>query len=280
MKLIEKDIELLITKEELLSLQKELRLIYGYDFKNYATASLKRRVSRFMRYSKIISFLELKYRLGTEEEFFNYFLEEVTVNVTEMFRDPSFFRAIREQVIPQLKTYPNIRIWHAGCSTGEEVYSMAILLEEEGLLERSLLYATDINQHVLEQAKSMKFNIDLMSDYASNYLAAGGKEEFSKYYTAQYGKAVFNDRLKQRMVFSTHNLVNDQSFNEFNLVICRNVLIYFNRELQDNVIGLFTNSVSPLGFLALGSKESLSFSKHEEHYNKIDGKMKIWQKKR
>ena len=213
-----------------------------------------------------------------DELYFNHFLEEVTVNVTEMFRDPIFFKSLRENVLPHLKTYPLIRIWHAGCSTGEEVYSLAILLKEEGLLERTLLYATDINQHVLEAAQSGAFSIESMTEYTRNYIKSGGKKDFSSYYSAKYGKAIFSSELKNRMVFSTHNLVTDQSFNEFNLIVCRNVLIYFNPLLQNKVVNLFNDSLSESGHLALGSKESIRFTTIESNFKNVDIKQKIWQK--
>ena len=252
---------------------------YGYDFSDYSKASLRRRVSRLIMDDHLPSVAELRFRLINDETYFNHFLEEVTVNVTEMFRDPLFFKALRDIVLPQLKTYPRIRIWHAGCATGEEVYSMAILLKEEGLLDRSLLYATDINQHVLEKAKAGTFPIDDMKQCTINYQKAGGTHTFSDYYTAKYGKVIFNTDLKKRMVFSTHNLQADQSFNEFNLILCRNVMIYFNRGLQEKVIGLFHESLPALGYLALGSKETVNFTNLKTHFETVDAKQKIWRKK-
>jgi chemotaxis protein methyltransferase CheR len=274
----DKETDILLGDAELSILLTDVEKKYGYDFNNYSKASLKRRVSRLLMKDRISSFVELRFKLMEDEMYFNHFLEEITVNVTEMFRDPLFFKSLRENVFPQLSTYPLIRIWHAGCSSGEEVFSMAIMLEEEGLLDRSLLYATDINQLVLENAQRGEFPIEYMKVYTENYIKAGGKKEFSSYYTAKYGKALFNDNLKKRMVFSTHNLGADQSFNEFNLVVCRNVLIYFNRDLQDKVIGLFNDSLPNLGYLALGSKESLSFSNYNMNFKTIDKKHRIWQK--
>ena len=256
----------------------ELVTLYGYDFSNYSKASLRRRINRIVNKDKIVSIAEFRYKLVHDELYFNHFLEEVTVNVTEMFRDPIFFKSLRENVLPHLKTYPLIRIWHAGCSTGEEVYSLAILLKEEGLLERTLLYATDINQHVLESAQSGAFSIENMTEYTRNYIKSGGKKDFSSYYSAKYGKAIFSSELKNRMVFSTHNLVTDQSFNEFNLIVCRNVLIYFNPLLQNKVVNLFNDSLSESGHLALGSKESIRSTTIESNFKNVDIKQKIWQK--
>lgn len=258
----------------------EILKLYGYDFSNYSKASLRRRINRIVNKEKIVSIAEFRYKLVNDELYFNHFLEEVTVNVTEMFRDPHFFKSLRENVIPILTNAPLIRIWHAGCSTGEEVYSLAILLKEEGLLERSLLYATDINQNVLETAQSGEFSIESMAEYTSNYIESGGKKDFSSYYSSKYGKAIFTSELKNRMVFSTHNLVTDQSFNEFNLIVCRNVLIYFNPLLQNKVVNLFNDSLTDSGHLALGSKESIRFTTIASNFKNVDSKQKIWQKKK
>ena len=269
-----------VDDDEIALILAEVLKLYGYDFSNYSKASLRRRINRIVNKEKIVSIAEFRYKLVNDELYFNYFLEEVTVNVTEMFRDPFFFKSLREDVIPFLKNVPLIRIWHAGCSTGEEVYSLAILLKEEGLLERSLLYATDINQHVLEAAQSREFSIESMTEYTRNYIESGGKKDFSSYYSAKYGKAIFSSELKNRMVFSTHNLVTDQSFNEFDLIVCRNVLIYFNPLLQNKVVNLFNDSLSDSGYLALGSKESIRFTTIASNFNSVDSKQKIWQKKK
>lgn len=253
---------------------------YGYDFSDYSQASFKRRIHRVMFKYSILNFNELRGRLHDDELFFNSFLEEITVNVTEMFRDADFYKALRTEVIPELSTYPFIRIWHAGCSTGEEVYSMAILLKEAGLLQRSLLYATDINQNVLEKAASLKFPLELVKTYTENYINSGGAFDFSDYYTFENGKALFQQEFRNRIVFSPHNLVLDRSFNEFNLILCRNVLIYFNRDLQDRVLALFSESLSPLGFLALGNKESIDFTSSMNDFEVIDKQQKIWRKKK
>jgi chemotaxis protein methyltransferase CheR len=198
--------------------------------------------------------------------------------VTAMFRDPGFYRAFRDIAIPLLRTWPFIRIWHAGCSTGEEVYSMAILLSEEGLYERSRIYATDINDVVLQQAKAGIFPLNRMQEYTENYIRAGGKQSFSEYYTAKYDGALFSPSLTRNVVFSQHNLVTDRSFSEFNVIFCRNVLIYFDRELQDRVHALFYESLSMFGVLALGSKETLRFSKYEPCYEKLHAREKMYRK--
>ncbi|MGJ1195600.1 CheR family methyltransferase [Sphingobacterium spiritivorum] len=267
----------IIKNDELEMLLADVSALYGYDFTQYSRASLKRRINRICLIDKFTSFAELRYRVLNHPEYLQRFIEEITVNVTEMFRDPSFYKALRENVFPQLGTYPFIRIWLAGCSTGEEVYSMAIMLKEANLYHRSLLYATDINPGVLEKARKGIFPISQMKQYSENYILSGGKSDFSKYYTANYDVVKFNEDLKEKMIFSTHNLVSDSSFNEFQLVICRNVLIYFDKELQNKVFRLFDDSLDSLGFLALGSKETLRFSALESRYKQLDAE-KIWRK--
>ena len=252
--------------------------IYGYDFTGYSRASVKRRIGRLIVLDKFTSFAELRYRVRTNADYFHRFVEEITVNVTEMFRDPSFYRALRDNIIPVLATHPFIRIWHAGCSTGEEVYSLAILLKEANLLHKSLLYATDINPGVLEKARKGIFPLSGMKQYSENYILSGGRAAFSGYYTAKYDWAKFDDELKSKMIISTHNLVSDRSFNEFQLILCRNVLIYFDRNLQDQVLTLFDESLDKLGFLALGAKENLKFSVIRKNYTQPDKKEKIWRK--
>ncbi|QQS96147.1 CheR family methyltransferase [Sphingobacterium spiritivorum] len=267
----------IIKNDELEMLLADVSALYGYDFTQYSRASLKRRINRICLIDKFTSFAELRYRVLNHPEYLQRFIEEITVNVTEMFRDPSFYKALRENVFPQLGTYPFIRIWLAGCSTGEEVYSMAIMLKEANLYHRSLLYATDINPGVLEKARKGIFPISQMKQYSENYILSGGKSDFSTYYTANYDVVKFNEDLKEKMIFSTHNLVSDSSFNEFQLVICRNVLIYFDKELQNKVFRLFDDSLDSLGFLALGSKETLRFSALESRYKQLDAE-KIWRK--
>jgi chemotaxis protein methyltransferase CheR len=251
---------------------------YGYDFSQYSKASLQRRILSFYLKGRFTSYAEFRNRLFSDANFFIYFVEEVTVNVTEMFRDPAFYKVLREKILPVLSTYPFIRIWHAGCSTGEEVYSMAIMLKEAGILHKSLLYATDLNPTVVESAKSGIFKVSSMQQYSENYINSGGQKDFSIYYRANYNLAKFDDELKARMVFSTHNLVSDSSFNEFQLILCRNVLIYFEKQLQSRVLELFDKSLDNLGFLALGSKESIKFSSIASKYIPFDAKEKIWRK--
>lgn len=222
--------------------------------------------------------MEMQNRLLQDAVYFMYFVESITVNVTEMFRDASFYLALREKILPILATYPFIRIWHAGCSTGEEVYSLAILLKEAGLQAKSISYATDINPSVLEKARKGIFPLSSMKQNSENYIRSGGQLDFSSYYHAQNNLAKFDKSLSAKMVFSTHNLVTDSSFNEFQLILCRNVLIYFDRDLQAKVFQLFDKSLESLGFLALGTKESLRFSSIAAHFIQVSTKEKIWRK--
>lgn len=256
----------LIKDDELEILLNDVLELYGYDFTQYSKASIKRRVNRICLLDKFTSFAELRYIIRNHSSYLQRFVEEVTVNVTEMFRDPNFYKTLREDILPQLATSPFIRIWLAGCSTGEEVYSMAILLKEANLYHRSLLYATDINPDVLERAREGMFPMRMMKTYSENYILSGGTKDFSSYYTANYNFARFNDDLKEKMIYSTHNLASDRSFNEFQLIVCRNVLIYFDKNLQTKVFKLFDESLEPLGFLALGSKETIRFSDLEKNY--------------
>jgi chemotaxis protein methyltransferase CheR len=223
---------------------------------------------------------ELQARILHEPPMMEKLLLDLSINVTAMFRDPSFYRAFREHVIPLLRTYPFIRLWHAGCATGEEVFSMAILLQEEGLYERCRIYATDINEVVLQKAREGIFPLDRMQEYTENYIAAGGRRAFSDYYLAKYGGALFSPALTKNVVFSLHNLVTDRSFAEFNVILCRNVLIYFDKTLQARVHGLFYGSLAKFGVLVLGSKESLRFSPYEECYEQLNGPEKIFRKVR
>lgn len=268
----------MIQSAELKDLLESIRYNYGYDFTEYAEASVIRRITHFMKANKIGTVQELGKILQSEESAFARFVLEFTVNVTEMFRDPSFYKSLREKVLSRLATYPVIKVWIAGCSTGEEVYSMAILLKEEGLLDRSMIYATDINQRALQAAKEGIYRMDLMKAYTSNYQKAGGKTSFSDYYTAKYDSAMIDKSLKQNVVFSIHNLAVDSSFNEFQLILCRNVLIYFNQSLQNKVINLFYNSLSPFGYLALGSKESLLFSDRQKEFSDVEKREKIYRR--
>ena len=250
---------------------------YGYDFAGYSHASFKRRLERVYQMGDFVSFQEFLYKIKSDTDYLTYVIEEITVNVTEMFRDPAFYKVLREEILPSLSSKPFIRIWHAGCSTGQEVYSMAILLQEEELLSKSIIYATDLNQTVLENGKKGLFPLKLMKEYSENYRIAGGKKDFSEYYIANYGYAKFDEGLSKKMVFSQHNLVSDSSFNEFDLILCRNVMIYFDKDLQDRVLHLFDSSLAPLGYLALGTKETLSFTSVYKNYEQVR-KEKVWKK--
>ena len=250
---------------------------YGYDFAGYSRASFKRRVLRLYALDKIVSFAEFRYMIRSDAGYFNRFLEQVTINVTEMFRDPEFYKCLREEVLPNLGTYPFIRIWVAGCSTGEEAYSLAIVLKELKLLRKSLIYATDINSFVLEKGSKALFPMNKMKLYSENYIESGGREDFSTYYTANYTLAKFNEKLREKIVFSTHNLVSDASFNEFQLILCRNVMIYFDRELQYKVFTLFDDSLDTFGYLALGTKETISEKPFLKKFKRV-GNSKIWRK--
>lgn len=267
-----------VQDEDIIILLNDLLELHGYDFTDYSKASLKRRINRLFTLDRFPSFAEFRYRLKHDPSYVRRFIEQITVPVTEMFRDPGFYKVLREEVLPVLGTYPVIRIWHAGCATGEEVYSMAILLKEANLLHKSLLYATDINPEVLERARAGIFPLTLIKQYTENYINSGGKQDFSSYYSANYDHAKFDGSLSTKMIFSTHNLVSDRSFNEFQLILCRNVLIYFDRQLQTRVFELFTDSLDNLGFLALGSKETLRFSTVAPNYKAVSAKEKIWRK--
>jgi chemotaxis protein methyltransferase CheR len=234
--------------------------VYHYDFRGYAAASLKRRLRTALLRFECQTLSQLQDRLINEPGFFGSLLNFLTVPVSEMFRDPGYFRAIREQVVPLLRTYPSIKVWVAGCSTGEEVYSLAILLREEGLLERTLIYATDINPQTLEKAQAGVYDVDRIAAFTDSHQRSGGRSSLSDYYVAAYGRAVFDKSLRRRVVFSDHSLATDSVFAEVQLVSCRNVLIYFNRELQDRALRLFREALCRKGFLGIGSKESIRFS--------------------
>lgn len=251
---------------------------YGFDFRSYAYASLKRRLWKRIEAEDLGTVSALQDRALHEPEMMEKLLLDLSINVTAMFRDPGFYQAFRTEVVPLLRTYPFLRIWHAGCSTGEEVFSMAILLQEEGLLEKARIYATDINEVVLQHARAGIFPLDRMQEYTRNYLDAGGKHDFSGYYTAMYDGARFTPKLTENVVFSQHNLVTDRSFAEFNVIICRNVMIYFDRSLQQRVHALFHSSLVPFGILGLGSKETLRFSGFEDSYETVDARQKIYRR--
>ena len=252
---------------------------YGYDFRSYARASIKRRIDATLSSFGLANLSDLQRLILYDENAFNKLLLNLSINVTEMFRDPEFYRAVRQKVIPLLKTYPFIKIWHAGCSTGEEVYSLVILLKEEGLSGKFQIYATDFNELVLKKAKQGIFSLDRIKEYTLNYQKAGGLESFADYYTAHYDHAKIDDSLKKNIVFADHNLATDGAFGEMNLIMCRNVLIYFNRNLQNRAFGLFYDSLSHFGFLCLGTKEDLNFTQYANKFEVIAPKEKIYRKR-
>jgi chemotaxis protein methyltransferase CheR len=251
---------------------------YGYDFRNYSYPSIRRRIWHRIAAEKLTSIALLQEKVLRDQNCMNRLFYDFSINVTEMFRDPLFFLSIRLNVIPVLRTYPFIRIWIAGCSTGEEAYSLALLLAEENLLKKSRIYATDMNKNVLKQAEQGIFSLKDMKLNTDNYIKAGGKRSFSEYYKVVSNGAVFHSSIKERLVFAQHNLVTDKSFNEFHLILCRNVLIYFNRDLQDHVHDLFYKSLINFGYLGLGNKESIRFSRHAQHYADLDVQEKIYRK--
>ncbi|MFA4866929.1 MAG: protein-glutamate O-methyltransferase CheR [Pedobacter sp.] len=265
-----------ISYEELDSLVAFIKNVHGFDFADYSAASLKRRVSRIMELQKL-SLFDLRTLLTNDEAYFELFLIEVTVNVTEMFRDPSFYKSVATNIIPYLKSYQRIKVWNAGCSTGEELYSFAILFSEENLYERCFFYGTDINTDVLEHARNGIYNLQKMKQYSENFQRTGTTNTLSNYYTAKYDAASINHSLKKNILFSIHNLASDSVFNEFQVISCRNVLIYFNTDLQKRVIELFYNSLANFGFLCLGSKETLR-STELGRFKIIDKKNNIYQK--
>lgn len=261
---------------ELKLLLQAVHLKYGYDFNNYSKAHLKRRIMHRLNLSGLSTISELQNKILWDKDFYNTFLQDLSINVTEMFRDPEFYLAFRKKIIPDLSTYAHLKIWHAGCSTGEEVYSLAIILKEENLLHKCQIYATDFNNRVLEFAKQGIYNKKDMELYSRNYVESGGKAQLSDYYTSKYGSVLFDHSLVKNAVFADHNLVTDGVFAEVNLVFCRNVLIYFDKTLQNKVLNLFLNSLSNRGFLCLGTKESLRFSTVEGNFDIIDKKYKIY----
>ena len=243
--------------QEFKDLLESIRFVYGYDFTDYAEASVKRRIDQFMKTRKITALEKLGKMILQDERLFEEFVQELSVTVTEMFRDPFFYKSLKENVLKRLATYPFIKVWIAGCATGEEIYSVAILLQEEGLLNRSVIYATDINQKSLQIAKEGIYPVENIKAYTDNYQKAAGARAFSEYYKSKYNSVMFDKSLKQNIVFAAHNLAVDRSFNEFQLIICRNVLIYFNQQLQNKVISLFYDSLCPFGFLGLGNKDRI-----------------------
>lgn len=253
---------------------------WGYDFRGYARGSLNRRIKVAMSregVSTISAFQDLVLRDAACME---RFVATLSIHVTSMFRDPRFFAALRDTVVPMLRTYPFIRVWIAGCASGEEVYSTAILLEEEGIYDRCRIYATDLSDAIVDRASNGIFALSSMRSYTQNYQASGGKRDFSGYYTARYENAIIKQSLKRNIVFATHNLVSDTSFNEFNLILCRNVMIYFARPLQNQVFALLHKSLSRLGVLGLGKKEALRYSGIEHHYEELSEELKLYRRVR
>ena len=251
---------------------------YGFDFREYAPASLRRRVWRRVHAEGLTTISALQDKLLHDPAAMERLLLDLSINVTAMFRDPTFYSTFREKVVPLLRTYPFTRIWIAGCSTGEEVYSLAILLLEEGLYDRTRVYATDINEAVLDRARAGVFPLDKMREYTKNYINAGGRRAFSEYYLAKYDGAQFQRSLVDNVVFAQHNLVSDRSFNEFNVIICRNVMIYFDRTLQERVHRLFYDSLVMFGVLALGAKETIKLSRFDGCYEDLDANERLYKK--
>jgi chemotaxis protein methyltransferase CheR len=263
---------------ELRMLVEAVYLKYNYDFRDYTGASQKRRVLVALREMECATVSELQAKVLHQPEAFARLLHYLTIPFTEMFRDPEYHAALRSQVVPHLRTYPSLKLWVAGCSTGEEVYSLAILLHEEGLLERSIVYATDINPESLDAARRGVFPLDRMRLYTENYQKAGGKRAFSDYYTAAYGGALFERFLMENVTFADHSLATDSVFSETHFISCRNVMIYFNRRLQDRVLGLFHDSLCHRGFMALGSKESIDFSTYANRFEPVARRERIFRK--
>lgn len=268
-----------ITDVQLAALLEVMYQEYGYDFRQYAQAHIRRRVYNRVTLAGISDWEELKRKLAEDRQFASQLIQDFSITVTEMFRDPEFYRTLRELVIPVLKTYSFIRVWHAGCSTGEEVYSLAILLKEEGLYERCTLYATDFNQAAIDKAREGIYPLEAVREYSSNYKKAGGLKSLPDYYTADSNHVIMNQGLQKNIVWANHNLVTDGVFAEVHLILCRNVLIYFNRELQNKVHHLFHGSLVNGGMLCLGSKESLRFADHEPNYTGLETRQRIFKKK-
>lgn len=252
---------------------------YGFDFRDYALASLRRRIRRRMEAEQLSSVAELQAALLAHPDLMERLLLDFSINVSGLFRDPPFFLCLRQKVVPLLQTYPFARCWIAGCSAGEEVYSLAILLREEGLTERTRIYATDFNEAVVQKAKTGIFPIDRMRTYTANYQQAGGTDAFAEYYTAAHGSVRFDPSLTRNVIFAQHNLATDASFNDFHVILCRNVMIYFNSTLQDRVHDLLYDSLVPRGILGLGAKESLKFKAHEADFEPLDESQKLYRRK-
>jgi len=271
------DTAVVISHPQITELIDLVKRVHGFDFSGYTKASLKRRVTRIMQLKKF-SFYDLKHILVNDQPFFQEFLEEITVNVTEMFRDPVFYKAVNSQVVPYLSTYQHSKIWVAGCSTGEEVYSLAILMREAGLSAKAFIYGTDINTEVLREARKGIYSLRNIKSYAENYQLSGLMGSISDHFTILYDAASIHNELKQNTLFSVHNLVSDGVFNEFQLISCRNVFIYFETELQERILELFYKSLCPLGYLCLGSKETIRSDAFKKKFKVINQKENIYQK--
>jgi chemotaxis protein methyltransferase CheR len=267
----------IITAPQLKELIDLIKKIHGFDFSDYTEASFKRRLARIMMLKKL-DFYDLKHVLVNNPKFFQEFLEEITVNVTEMFRDPTFYKALNSQVVPYLSTYQNIKVWCAGCSSGEEVYSLAILFKEEGLDKKSFIYGTDINTEVLAEARKGIYSLRKIKSYAENYLFSGLPGSITDHFTMMYDAAAIHSELKKNTLFSVHNLISDTGFNEFQLISCRNVFIYFETELQERILDLFYKSLCPLGYLCLGNKETIRSESFRKKFKVINQKENIYQK--
>ncbi|PKP53614.1 MAG: chemotaxis protein CheR [Bacteroidetes bacterium HGW-Bacteroidetes-1] len=277
----QEEINLLLQKQDL-EIDLLLEVIFrqfGYDFRDYNKAHIRRRILHRIQTLDLKSISELQHKILHENGFIEMILRDLSINVTEMYRDPSFYLQLRKEVFPILKTYPFIKIWHAGCATGEEVYSFAIMLKEEGLYHRAQIYATDFNPLVLETARKGIYPVNRIKEYTQNYQNAGGSQSFSDYYIAKYDSVILDQSLNNNIVFAEHNLVSDSVFAEVHLIICRNVLIYFNKDLQNKVVKLFTESLIKGGFLGLGSKENLMFTDVYEKYQIVDARERIYKKK-
>lgn len=266
----DKDIELFL---------EAIFLKYGYDFRDYSRAHIKRRIIHRCKMEGFEAISQMAHRTIEDKQLFQKVISDFSINVTEMFRDPDFFYKVRKDILPILKSYAHVKIWHAGCSTGEEVYSMAIILKEEECYGRVQIYATDFNERVIDKAKEGIYHINNIRDYTFNYQSSGGKKSFSDYYIANYNYAIIDKYLREKVIFAQHNLTSDGVFGEMNMIVCRNVLIYFGKDLQNKVIKLFYESLCPGGILCLGSKESLRFSDYSEYFEVISESKKIYRRK-
>lgn len=268
-----------LTDIEIKLLLEGIYQVYGYDFRDYADSSIRRRLTQWLSTSGFTTLSLAQSHLLRDRSLFNKLLKGITVNVSEMFRDPYFFAALREHVVPYLKTYPFVKIWHAGCASGEEAYSMAILLNEEGLRGRFRIYATDINEDVIRKAQEGIYPLKELQNFTRNYQQGGGTGSFSDYYTARYDHAILNPSLRENMVFAAHNLSADAAFGEMNLILCRNVMIYFKQSLKERVLELLDGSLITGGFLCLGNKESLDQRHISDRYESVSARMRIYRKR-